>query len=114
MRRSDEADSRSADERSPVPVTVGLLRGWPLPAVGGTKHDRGQVLVVGGSAQTVGAVRLAGEAAMRVGAGKLQIANVSSRAAALAVAMPEALVRGIEETAEGHLGPAAADQLLDL
>ena len=58
------------------PVTVGLLRSWPLPEIAGTKDDRGVVLVVGGSTQTVGAVVLAGEAALRVGAGKVQIATV--------------------------------------
>jgi NAD(P)H-hydrate repair Nnr-like enzyme with NAD(P)H-hydrate dehydratase domain len=40
---------------------------------------------------------------MRAGAGKLQIASVSSRAAALAVAMPEALIIDVPETQAGGL-----------
>lgn len=78
----------------------------PVPR-GGGKDDRGTVLVIGGEAQTAGAVRLAGEAALRVGAGKLQIVCAPESAAALGVAVPEALVLGsfdparIGELAEG-------------
>jgi hydroxyethylthiazole kinase-like uncharacterized protein yjeF len=50
------------------------------------------VLVVGGDAETPGGVLLAGEAALRVGAGKLQLGCAGEVAAALAVAVPEALV----------------------
>jgi ADP-dependent NAD(P)H-hydrate dehydratase len=95
-------------------VTTGLLRGWPLPAVGSSKDERGVVLIVGGSTQTVGAVVLAGEAALRVGAGKVQIATVESRAGTLAVAMPEALVRPLAETADGHICASVAPDLTDL
>jgi ADP-dependent NAD(P)H-hydrate dehydratase len=96
------------------PVTVGLLRSWPLPEVSGTKDNRGIVLVIGGSTQTVGAVVLAGEAALRVGAGKVQIATVSSRAAAVAVALPETLVCPLGETSAGQLSQPAADDLREL
>jgi ADP-dependent NAD(P)H-hydrate dehydratase len=95
-------------------VTTGLLRDWPLPAVGSSKDERGVVLIVGGSTQTVGAVVLAAEAALRVGAGKVQIATVESRAGTLAVAMPEALVRPLAETADGHLPASVATDLADL
>lgn len=91
-------------------VTPALLRDWPLPDPhpGGDKHDRGRVLVVGGSAATPGAVLLAGVAALRCGAGTLQLASVATVAAALGVAVPEALVRGLPASAAGELDPTAA------
>lgn len=95
-------------------VTAGLLRSWPLPTPSGSKNDRGCVLVLGGSRETVGAVLLAGEAALRVGAGKLQVATVESRAAELAVALPEALVRPLPETDAGHVAPTSSDLLVGL
>lgn len=98
----------------PAIVTAGLLRSWPLPEVTGSKNDRGRVLVVGGSRETVGAVLLAGEASLRVGAGKLQVATVESRADHLGVALPEALVRPLPETRDGHIDPTASDLLFDL
>jgi hydroxyethylthiazole kinase-like uncharacterized protein yjeF len=95
-------------------VTAGLLRQWPLPAVGSSKDERGVVLIIGGSTQTVGAVVLAAEAALRVGAGKVQIATVESRASTLGVAMPETLVRPLGETGDGHISGSAATALADL
>lgn len=95
-------------------VTAGLLRSWPLPRAAGGKNERGRVLIVGGSRETVGAVLLAAEAALRVGAGKLQVATVESRAAQLAVALPEALVRPLAETTAGHIDPASSESLADL
>lgn len=103
-----------------VPVlTPDLLRGWPLPEVdhGGSKRDRGTVLVLGGSVATPGAVLLAGLAALRVGAGRLQVVTVPETAVALGVALPEAMVRGVEGLAEVDLtgvdavvvGPGATD-----
>ncbi|HET9078225.1 MAG TPA: NAD(P)H-hydrate dehydratase [Acidimicrobiales bacterium] len=96
----------------PVEVTPGLLRGWPLPSHrdGSTKETRGQVLVVGGAAQTPGAVLLAAVASLRAGAGKLAIATVASTAAALGVAVPEALVQALPETDAGAVDPSAADR----
>src|SRR4051812_4073999 len=98
----------------PLPVTGGLLRGWPLPDPKGGKQQRGQVLVVGGSRQTPGAVLLAAVAALRAGAGKLQIATAGSVAAVLATAVPEALVQGLPETADGAVSGSAAAQVRDL
>ena len=95
-------------------VTTGFLRDWPLPPVGNSKDERGVVLIIGGSTQTVGAVVLAAEAALRVGAGKVQLATVGSRAGALAVAMPEALVRPLAETVEGNIAPTVAVDVADL
>jgi ADP-dependent NAD(P)H-hydrate dehydratase len=95
-------------------VTPQLLRAWPLPQPTGGKESRGQILIVGGSAEVPGAVLLAAEAALRAGAGKLQVATVASSAAALSIALPEALVRGLDETEDGAVAAEAAEQVLDL
>ena len=100
-----------ADPRTSTPA---LLREWALPDAGGGKEGRGRTLVVGGSAQTPGAVLLAAEAALRCGAGKLQVATVASVAPAVAVALPEALVRGVPETSDGAIGSEAVGHLKDL
>lgn len=97
-----------------VTVTSGMLRGWPLPAPGSDKEARGQVLVIGGTAHTPGAVLLAGEAVLRAGGGKLQIATAEPVAAALAVAVPEALVAPVATSKDGNLSRDAAEQLLGL
>ncbi|MGH8889827.1 MAG: NAD(P)H-hydrate dehydratase [Acidothermaceae bacterium] len=97
-----------------IQVTAGLLRNWPLPAVSGSKNQRGRILVIGGSVETVGAVVLAGEAALRAGAGKLQVATVESRAAQVAVALPEALVRPLSQTEQGGIVPSSSDRIVDL
>ncbi|MCU1675210.1 MAG: NAD(P)H-hydrate dehydratase [Frankiales bacterium] len=91
-------------------VTPQLLRDWPLPTLddGGSKHDRGTVLVVGGADSTPGAVLLAGLAALRVGAGRLQVATVRATAVALGVALPEAMVVGLD----GGVSAADADELV--
>ena len=95
-------------------VTPSLLRHWPLPDPGSSKYGRGQVLVVGGAARTPGSVLLAGEAALRVGGGHLQLAVAESVAAALAVAVPEAGVIALPQTATGSVrGAGAADRLGD-
>lgn len=95
-------------------VTPALLRQWPLPEPGGDKESRGRVLVVGGTASTPGAVLLAGEAVLRSGGGKLQVATAHEVAAALAVAVPEALVHPLPTDAGGSLTQEAADELLEL
>jgi hydroxyethylthiazole kinase-like uncharacterized protein yjeF len=98
----------------PTLVTPQVLRAWPLPDPVGDKNTRGAVLVIGGSAETLGAVLLAAEAAMRAGAGKLQVATGASTAPLAALALPEARVRPLPETADGALGPDAADAVRDL
>ena len=97
-------------------VTPGLLREWALPAHphGGTKQARGQVLVVGGAAQTPGAVLLAAVASLRAGAGKLAVATVASNAAALGVAVPEALVQALPETGAGAIDPQATGKVVEM
>jgi hydroxyethylthiazole kinase-like uncharacterized protein yjeF len=98
----------------PVEITSALLRAWPLPGPGKDKEARGRVLVLGGTAMTPGAVLLAGEAVLRAGGGKLQIATAEPVAAALAVAVPEALVVPLPTTEKGDVSPDAADEVLGL
>ncbi|RZI69857.1 MAG: NAD(P)H-hydrate dehydratase [Pseudomonas sp.] len=95
------------------PVTAALLRGMPLPEhrEGEDKNSRGRVLVIGGSTEIPGAVYLSGLAVLRAGAGKLQLATVRSMAQHLAMAMPEARVTGLAETAAGGIDPDEATRL---
>lgn len=104
---------------TPVSVThmVSLdgaaLRGWPLPMPleDADKEARGHVLVLGGSRDMPGAVILAGTAALRAGAGKLTIATGASVAQLVALAIPEARVIGLAETAEGGFTGASVAAL---
>jgi len=100
----------------PDPVRVGpeLLREWPLPEPGSDKHARGTVLMVGGSSSVPGALLLAGEAALRAGGGKLQLATTRSVAEQVAVTVPEALVRRLDEDDAGDIAPSAADEVVEL
>jgi ADP-dependent NAD(P)H-hydrate dehydratase len=96
--------SARANKR-PVPVTAALLRRWQIPQPGedADKQERGVAMVVGGAVEIPGALLLAGVAALRAGAGKLQIAGPRGAATALGVALPEARVFSLPETAEGFL-----------
>ena len=101
-----------------VSLDAAALRGWPLPMPGGDadKEVRGHVLVLGGSREMPGAVILAATAALRAGAGKLTIATGASVAQLVALAIPEARVIGLCETAEGgftRASVAALDPLAD-
>lgn len=80
-----------------------LLRDWALPEVPrqADKELRGQVLVVAGSREIPGAALLAATAALRAGAGKLVIATAASVANQLALAVPEARVIAMPESAQG-------------
>lgn len=92
-----------------------LLGGWPMAAnERGDKHERGTVVVVGGSRGTPGAMLLAGAAALRMGAGRLQIATAPEVATSIAVAMPEALVIGLDPNDRASLVAlvAAADAVV--
>jgi hydroxyethylthiazole kinase-like uncharacterized protein yjeF len=93
----------TSDLRNATTVDADFLRGWPLPEPGGSKRDRGDVLVVGGAARSPGAAQLAGLAALRVGAGRLTLAVGSSVAPGVAVAVPECGVIPLEETADGSI-----------
>ncbi|MGM1059952.1 NAD(P)H-hydrate dehydratase [Saccharothrix sp. Mg75] len=93
----------------PEPITSALLREW-LPE----HEDDGTVLVVGGSRRVPGAVLLSGIAALRTGAGTLQLATADRHASGLGLAVPEAMVVGLPETASGAVSREAADVLGDL
>jgi hydroxyethylthiazole kinase-like uncharacterized protein yjeF len=94
-------------------ITARLLRDWPLPmpAADADKDIRGYVLIVAGSCEMPGAVLLAATAALRAGAGKLVIATAASVAPQIGVAVPEARVIGLRETADGGLIADDADSL---
>lgn len=98
----------------PTAVTAELLGrlALPQPSQQGDKEDRGRVLVVAGSTEVPGGALLAAVAALRAGAGKLQVATVASVAPHLGLALPEALVSGLAETAAGGIDPGAAEVLL--
>ncbi|TWX40015.1 NAD(P)H-hydrate dehydratase [Frigoribacterium sp. ACAM 257] len=90
-------------DRTEHVITPDLLREWPLPSAGDGKYSRGQVVVVGGAARTPGAAMLGALAALRVGAGRLTLAVAGSVAPHVAVALPEAGVVPLGETAAGHV-----------
>ena len=95
-----------------TPITEHLLRSIALPkADSDSKDGRGRVLVVAGCTQLPGAVLLAANAAMRVGAGKLQIAVCRDLAIPIGIAVPEALVVGLPQTADGGISGACAGDL---
>ncbi|WP_374945632.1 NAD(P)H-hydrate dehydratase [Agreia sp.] len=91
-------------ERAPRRITPEFLQTWPLPSGGGSKRDRGSILVVGGSPKSPGAVLLAGRAALRSGAGRLTLALADSAAASASVTFPEAGVVGLPENSSRELG----------
>jgi ADP-dependent NAD(P)H-hydrate dehydratase len=94
-------------------VTADLLRTLPLPQheQGDNKEGRGQIMVVGGCLAVPGAILLSAEGALRAGAGKLQIATCRSIAPQLGLAVPEAMVIGLPETAEGGIAGDAAKSI---
>ena len=95
----------------PRRVTPALLRRWPLPAIASTdgKEERGRVLVIGGSRTGPGAAMLAAIASLRVGAGKLHVATSKDAALALAIAIPEAKVSGLQATVRGEIAKLDSD-----
>jgi hydroxyethylthiazole kinase-like uncharacterized protein yjeF len=98
-----------------VKVGTAALRAHPLPpVVDGDKETKGRILIVAGSRDVPGAALLAASAAMRAGAGKLRIATVESAATELGIAMPEAMVIGLAQAADGGFAPSAAKQVAEL
>jgi len=97
----------------PRDIDSSLLRSWPLnvPSNDADKEERGHVLILGGSREMPGAVILAATAAMRAGAGKLTIATGRSVAQLVALAIPESLVLGLEETEAGGFTVEAVSRL---
>ncbi|HJV99112.1 MAG TPA: NAD(P)H-hydrate dehydratase [Arthrobacter sp.] len=89
-----------------------MLRAWPLPSAGEDKYSRGAVMVIGGARATPGAALLAGTAALRAGAGRLTMAVAESVAMQLAVALPEAGVTGLPETAQGSVLGSGLEPIL--
>jgi ADP-dependent NAD(P)H-hydrate dehydratase len=83
----------------------------PFPDEGGSKEERGRVLVVGGGRETPGAPVLAGVAALRAGAGKLQIATGETSAPIVAASIPEARVFALPETRGGKLSKKSCAKL---
>jgi ADP-dependent NAD(P)H-hydrate dehydratase len=96
-------------------ITGALLRRMPLPEPdeGGSKEERGRVLVVGGSPEMPGAAILGATAAARAGAGKLQVATAESVARLVAVAVPEARVFSLPDAGEGSFDPAGVARIAD-
>lgn len=62
----------------------------------------------------MGAALLAGHGALRAGAGVLRIATCQQNAPQLGVAMPEAMVIGLSETADGEIAPENSQRLVEL
>ncbi|MCE3263520.1 MAG: NAD(P)H-hydrate dehydratase [Pseudoduganella sp.] len=100
----------------PIALNPALLHRWPLPQPGidGDKETRGHVLVVAGSAEMPGAAILAAEAALRAGAGKLTIATAASVAPHVGMAVPEARVISLGETAQHGVQADSARRLGEL
>jgi hydroxyethylthiazole kinase-like uncharacterized protein yjeF len=93
---------------TPAPLNRATLRDFPLPRIeDGDKESKGRILILAGSRQVPGAALLSATAAMRVGAGKLLIATGASIAVQVGIAMPEAMVVGLDEHREGQLVPMA-------
>lgn len=95
------------------PLDDGWLRDHPLPVPDHDtdKNGRGRVLAIGGCRSVPGGILLTAEAALRAGAGKVQIATIESAALAVGIAMPEAAVFALPQSASGEID-AADDGLL--
>jgi hydroxyethylthiazole kinase-like uncharacterized protein yjeF len=85
----------------------------PQPDEGGSKEERGRVLVVGGAPEMPGALILAATAALRAGAGKLQIATCGSIAQAIGTIVPEGRVFALPETKAGGISASAARMIAE-
>lgn len=95
-------------------LTRAALKSFPLPlVVDGDKETKGRILVIAGSRQVAGAALLTATAAMRAGAGKLRMISVEGVAVPTALAMPEAMVIGLEEAKDGGFTRSAVKQIRD-
>lgn len=100
---------------SPAALDRHALDQHPIPpVVDGGKETKGRILIVAGSRDVPGAALLAATAAMRAGAGKLRIATVERVATQLGIAMPEAMVIGLPQAADGGFAKAAVDRICEL
>lgn len=94
------------------PLTRAALKQFPLPPiVDGDKETKGRVLIIAGCRELAGAALLVANAAMRAGAGKLRMATVKDVAIGTSLAMPEAMVLGLEESRDGGFTKAAVREL---
>jgi ADP-dependent NAD(P)H-hydrate dehydratase len=110
----NSSDSHRKTSGAPsLVITPKLLDEWPLPqpAEDDDKEARGRVLVIGGSTEIAGAVVLAATAALRAGAGKMQIATCRSVAVHVSMAVPEARVIALPETAAGGIAAGSLKQI---
>ena len=95
-------------------LTRAALKSFPLPpVVDGDKETKGRILIVAGSRELAGAALLVATAAMRAGAGKLRMVTVDGVAVETSIAMPEALVIGLEEARDGGFTRAAVRRIRD-
>lgn len=96
----------------PKPLTRAALKSFPLPpVVDGDKEIKGRILIVAGCRELAGAALLVAHAAMRAGAGKLQMATVEGVAVGTALAMPEAMVLGLDEARDGGFTRSAVQRI---
>lgn len=101
--------------KRPRALTAAELKRFPIPPVeGGSKDERGKLLIVGGSREVSGAPSISATAAMRAGAGKITIATVASVAPQLGIAVPEARVIGLAEARDGAFARSAVSRLAEL
>ena len=110
MSESAQRDQKTAAINSALLVA----RPLPMPDTDGDKEQRGRVLIVAGSPEIPGAAILAADAALRAGAGKLTVAISASIAPVVALAVPEARVIPLSQTASGALQTEAASLLDDM
>lgn len=96
----------------PKALTRAALKAFPLPpVVDGDKETKGRILIIAGSREVAGAALLTATAAMRAGAGKLRMISVEDVALATALAMPEAMVIGLEEARDGGFTRSAIERI---
>jgi ADP-dependent NAD(P)H-hydrate dehydratase len=109
------SEPHASGDARPLLLTDVLLRHWPLPQPdeGGSKEERGRVLVVGGSSEMPGACMLAATAALRAGAGKLRIATIKGVAPFVASGIPESRVFSLEETKSGAISSRSAQRIAE-
>ena len=88
--------------KSGKPLTRSALKTFPLPpVVDGDKETKGRILIIAGCREMAGAALLVARSAMRAGAGKLRMITVDAVAIGTSLAMPEAMVLGLEEARDG-------------
>jgi NAD(P)H-hydrate epimerase len=101
---------------APVEATAGLIGARvlelaPHRMAGSTKFSSGQVVVVGGSRGLTGAVCLSALGAIRSGAGYATVAVPADLESIFEVKLTEVMSLGCASR-EGHLRPAASEQIL--